>query len=57
LDEVKDLVVAIDEQGEQYEVDWDILIRRAKRFMRGNRLAPEHDGREITGLDEGPVEE
>jgi hypothetical protein len=40
LDEVKDLVVAIDEAGEKYEMDWDTLIRRAKRFVRGNRMAP-----------------
>jgi hypothetical protein len=39
LDEVKDLVVSTYESGYNYEIDWDTLVRRAKRFLQGSRLA------------------
>jgi hypothetical protein len=45
LDEVKDLAVAFDAAGNDFELDWDTLVRRAERFTKGARLAPADNGR------------
>lgn len=40
LDEVKDIIATFDEAGVDFELDWEALVRRAERFVKGNRLAP-----------------
>jgi hypothetical protein len=52
LDEVKDLAVAFDAAGNDFELDWDTLVRRAERFTKGARLAPADNGRQIIGLED-----
>lgn len=44
--------MTFDAAGNEFELDWDTLVRRAERFTKGARLAPTDNARYVIGLEE-----